>query len=264
MEPDPVTPSDASRAATMSTAPHDSDGALRQRLGRYDFDAADSALPFSARLARENGWELQHAYRVIEEYRRFVYLALRAGHPVTPPDAVDQAWHLHLLYTEDYWQRFCPQVLQQELHHMPTSGGDAERAKFRAWYARTLASYQTAFGEAPPEDIWPDVETRFADAAHFRRVNMQQLESGRKGARLETIKNVVIAMGMLTLLMVVLHPAGMATWLFLAIAIVLLALVVADIRKLGTGMSRWRQRLRSGDFDGDAGDAGCGGGCGGG
>lgn len=105
---------------------------LWQRLVAYDFDRADSELPFSARLARENHWTRTYARAVFEEYRRFVYLALRAGHPVTPSDEVDQAWHLHLLYSEQYWRRFCPEILGRDLHHYPTQGGPAERAKFRA------------------------------------------------------------------------------------------------------------------------------------
>ena len=32
----------------------------------------------------------------IEEYRKFVFLALVAGHQITPSDQVDQVWHLHL------------------------------------------------------------------------------------------------------------------------------------------------------------------------
>ncbi len=45
---------------------------------------------------------------MFDEYRRFAFLAATAGHPVTPSDAVDQAWHLHLTYSRDYWDRFCP------------------------------------------------------------------------------------------------------------------------------------------------------------
>ncbi|MEZ6192343.1 MAG: hypothetical protein R3C45_13785 [Phycisphaerales bacterium] len=48
---------------------------------------------------------------MVNEYRRFCYLAIAAGHTVTPSDEVDQAWHLHLLYTRDYWEDFCPNVL---------------------------------------------------------------------------------------------------------------------------------------------------------
>ena len=122
-------------------------------------------------MARENGWSHGRARRVVEEYRRFLFLACSAGHPVTPSDAVDQAWHLHLAYTRSYWEDLCGEVLGRPLHHGPTRGGPAEGAKFRDWYARTLASYEGAFGSPPPSDIWPAPRERFAAAPHFRRVN---------------------------------------------------------------------------------------------
>ena len=99
------------------------------------------------------------------EYQRFLYLAMVAGHPVTPSEAVDQAWHLHLVYTKSYWQQLCRDVLGRDLHHEPTTGGAHEGAKFVDWYSRTLESYQTTFGEPPPAEIWPDPARRFANAA---------------------------------------------------------------------------------------------------
>jgi hypothetical protein len=108
-----------------------------------------------ARLAGENGWTLRYAHQVIEEYLRFLYLAARAGHPVSPSAAVDKAWHLHLVYTQHYWGVLCRQVLGFELHHDPTLGGPGESAKHADWYRRTLESYRAAFGETPPAVIWP-------------------------------------------------------------------------------------------------------------
>ena len=67
-------------------------------------DDPSSSTTFTARLAKENGWKLSFARRVVEEYRRFLFLAAAAEHPVSPPDAIDQAWHLHLLYTRSYWE----------------------------------------------------------------------------------------------------------------------------------------------------------------
>ncbi|MBW4465378.1 MAG: hypothetical protein KME07_08055 [Pegethrix bostrychoides GSE-TBD4-15B] len=32
---------------------------------------------------------------MIEEYKKFLFLAIVADHPVTSLNAVDQAWHLH-------------------------------------------------------------------------------------------------------------------------------------------------------------------------
>lgn len=48
-------------------------------------------LTFSQRLARDNCWSLNYAQRVIKEYKKFAFLAVCAGHPVTPSDQVDQA-----------------------------------------------------------------------------------------------------------------------------------------------------------------------------
>jgi hypothetical protein len=144
---------------------------LYERIKTFRFDEGDSTYPFFCRLGRENGWSGTYAARAITEYRKFVFLALVAGHPVTPSDQVDQVWHLHLLYTQSYWKRFCGETLGRPLHHEPTKGGHAERDKFGSWYAATNESYRRYFGEAPPSDIWPAANTRFGDDLHFERVN---------------------------------------------------------------------------------------------
>lgn len=143
-------------------------------LSRHTFGPNDAALSFARRLARENGWSTGHTARVIEEYRRFAFLAVVAPHPVTPSDAVDQAWHLHLTYTRDYWDIFCPQVLRRPLHHGPTAGGSAEQARYFAQYADTLKSYETVFGESPPVDLWPKAARRLNDDPRARRVHPRE------------------------------------------------------------------------------------------
>ena len=130
------------------------------RLEAFGFDEPGTTLTFARRLARENGWTHAFAENVITEYRRFVFLAMEAGHPVSPSEEVDQAWHLHLTYTQSYWQRLCGEVLGRRLHHNPTKGGADEAAKFDGQYRRTLESYRRLFGEEPPAAIWPPAETR--------------------------------------------------------------------------------------------------------
>jgi hypothetical protein len=146
---------------------------LYQRLQSFSLDEANAIFPFGKRLAKENRWTLDYSQRVIEEYKKFAFLAVVAGHPVTPSDQVDQVWHLHLLYTHSYWEEFCPEILQRSLHHGPTKGGRGESDKFHDWYSKTLASYQTWFGEVPPEDIWSPSHIRFGRDIHFYRVNTQ-------------------------------------------------------------------------------------------
>jgi hypothetical protein len=142
------------------------------RILSFELDEPGAQFPFTARLAREQGWPHVFAGRVVEEYKRFIALAMLAGHPVTPSEQVDQAWHLHLVYTESYWQRLCRDTLGRELHHQPTQGGAEEGGKFTDWYGKTLASYRRIFGAEPPVDIWPAPADRFADAGCGRWVNL--------------------------------------------------------------------------------------------
>jgi hypothetical protein len=144
------------------------------RLLALDLDAADAALPFSARLARDNGWPQDFATRATEEYRKFCFLAVHAGHPVTPSDEVDQVWHLHLLYSQHYWDALCRDALGMPLHHGPTAGGAAEGRKYRSWYERTLESYRRFFGE-PPNDLWPTSSERFHEQHDFVRIDRRDV-----------------------------------------------------------------------------------------
>jgi uncharacterized protein (TIGR04222 family) len=144
---------------------------LQKRLREWSLDPPDARLSFAGTLARENGWSARHAERVIAEYRRFLYLAVAAGHPVCPSDAVDQAWHQHLLDSQGYWQEFCPRVLRQPLHHSPSRGRHGERERLGEDYRRTLESYASTFGELPPADIWPGEAERFSCRRRWRRVD---------------------------------------------------------------------------------------------
>ena len=108
---------------------------------------------------------------MVAEYKRFMALAVLAGHPVTPSEEIDQAWHLHMVYTKSYWHGFCRDILGKEIHHSPTTGGAEEGAKFQDWYAMTLASYRRIFGEEPPVEIWPVPEIRFSGAVNGRWID---------------------------------------------------------------------------------------------
>ncbi|MEM7779172.1 MAG: hypothetical protein AAF697_02130 [Pseudomonadota bacterium] len=142
---------------------------LWKRLDAHTIGPETATLSFAARLARENRWENSFTQRVIGEYKRFCYLAVTADEEVTPSDAVDQVWHLHLTYSRDYWGEFCPEILGEELHHGPTAGGAAESSRLYDQYAATLALYEDAFEQIAPPDIWPAVQRRFGkDPKAFR------------------------------------------------------------------------------------------------
>jgi hypothetical protein len=128
---------------------------LLGRIESHAFDLPGATQLFESRLAAENGWTIRFARRAIVEYWRFAFLYAATGRPVAPSDVVDQVWHLHLLYTRNYWDGFCGTVLGRPLHHEPAAGADGEQAKLGDWYADTLDRYRRCFGD-PPADIWPD------------------------------------------------------------------------------------------------------------
>lgn len=145
---------------------------IYDQLVDLPFDHQPTDFPFVKRLAVENNWTMAFAEQVLEEYRRFLLLASLNTQVVSPSDAVDQAWHLHLTYTRSYWQDLCDHVLRRPLHHEPMSGWGQDKQRFMQQYADTLAYYQTVFKEAPPATIWPSVKKRFANMPDYRRVNM--------------------------------------------------------------------------------------------
>ncbi|MFM9947244.1 MAG: glycine-rich domain-containing protein [Saprospiraceae bacterium] len=146
---------------------------LWNQISDFEFGDPDARLGFVDRLARENGWSLEYASRVSWEYKRFLFLCCVCKHSVTPSDQVDQAWHLHLLYTESYWVNFCRNTIGRDIHHGPTKGGNAEGNKFKLWYEKTLESYRKYFHTEPPADIWPDVEKRFS-GFNYRRIDLDK------------------------------------------------------------------------------------------
>jgi hypothetical protein len=146
--------------------------ALYQKIQAFALDEPNVYFTYSQRLARAHRWSNDYSQRVIEEYKKFLFLAIAAGHPVTPSVAVDEAWHLHLTYTRSYWDELCGQVLGKPLHHHPTQGGQQQRQLFENYYAQTLESYQQFFG-CPPDDIWPSSTRRFNPAEQIRQINQK-------------------------------------------------------------------------------------------
>jgi hypothetical protein len=128
---------------------------LWHRIEAYGLDDPGAIFPFSQKLAHQQQWSTQFVLRAIGEYKRFIYLCCTSNTGASPPPIVDEVWHLHLTYTVDYWQRFCGDTLQREVHHHPSRGGPGERHKHDHWYAETVKLYRQTFGEDPPADIWP-------------------------------------------------------------------------------------------------------------
>ena len=231
------------------------DPALWDRIAAFDFDGGTTARPFAARLAETCGWTARTARAAIEEYRRFLYLATVAEHPVTPSVAVDLVWHLHLTDTRGYWERLCGDTLGRPLHHVPSRGGSEEAARYRKQYEDTLAGYERAFGEAPPSRLWPHPDIRFAPRGEPRLYAPATHYRVRRGL----VRGPLAALGGAGLLWA---GGGAAGGLFLAVgglmivggAVVTLAALVGAT--FGTAEVGIAYEASGGDGDGDGG--GCG------
>ncbi len=147
---------------------------LWQRIQGFEIDNPSDELPFSSRLARENGWSREKALEAIDEYRKFIYLICVSASPLTPSEVVDQVWHLHLVYTRSYWKDFCEGVLGRPIHHEPTRGGELQALRFREQYAQTRALYEAEFGGLPPAEFWPSVSERFAAAPSLQWTDLRR------------------------------------------------------------------------------------------
>ncbi len=232
---------------------------IRRKLESFRVSPEDNQS-FLDRLSRENQWSRGFTERVYREYLRFLYLAVASEHSVTPSEQVDQVWHLHLCYSKSYWKDLCEDVLRRKLHHNPTTGGLKERARFHHQYQLTLESYRNAFEEAPPEDIWPSAETRFARAERFARVNLRHsyvVPKRRVHFAALGVASIFLLSGCQTIIDEALEGDPFSIGV-IAVAVLMIGWIV------------WKLRGRGGDGSGCGGFFGCGsecdsgcGGCGG-
>ncbi len=127
---------------------------LWEKINNFPLDEPGIKLPFSKKLAREQGWSEAFTRQAVQEYKRFIYLCCISPTGASPSGIVDKVWHQHLLYTQNYWELFCEKTLGRKIHHFPSGGGMAEKRKHAAWQEDTLQLYRQCFGEDPPEAIW--------------------------------------------------------------------------------------------------------------
>jgi uncharacterized membrane protein YgcG len=200
---------------------------------------------------------------------------------VTPSDSVDQAWHLHMVYTRSYWDELCGKTLGKPLHHGPTKGGLAEDLKFHEWYERTLKSYEQEFQEPPPADIWPGAKVRFSSARRFQRVDVADVWLVPK-EKLRAAAILIVGGAFCCLWLVACSgdeaKEGGLTYWFLGLAVLLMVVIrIAKATRLKSSVGKRSKDQGCGagcgggvsssgcGSSGDGGDSGCGGGgCGGG
>ncbi|MGB0743717.1 MAG: glycine-rich domain-containing protein [Opitutales bacterium] len=240
---------------SISGFPDEGHAELWQRICAFRFDEEGVQRTFAGRLADENVWSASYTERVIEEYRRFLFLSVVSEHVVTPSEDVDQVWHLHMCYTRSYWDGLCGTVLKQPLHHNPSLGGGNENRRYRQFYLDTLKSYERIFGEKVPADIWPDADKRFG-RQDFKRIDCT------RNLVIQKSKVRALALGILgSLLFVGCASAalghGEIPWALVVVGIIVLVLVIGS-----SGGGKGGKGGRGGGGCGGCGHS-CGSGCGG-
>lgn len=139
------------------------------KLNMMNAQGLQSFAPLAKAMEQQMGANTEMAQRVIEEYRKFLFLAMRAGHQVIPPGIINDVWMMHLQQAQNYWETLGEMITERPV----AQGLDAKsfQSMSDAW-AATLQSYEKIFGTSPPMDIWgkgPAVENPWSQALHNMR-----------------------------------------------------------------------------------------------
>jgi len=227
-------------------------------LESLEFDNPTHESSFSERLRQEHRWTALFTSRVVREYRRFLLLAATEESLMVPSEAVDQAWHLHLVHTHAYWEELCGRVIRKALHHTPSRGGDTELERHRRAYEATLARYRATFDEEPPPDIWAPTPDRFGGS--HRRVDLRNawVISKRLPWLLAAAWAVLAAIALVAFAGIRLSKSEMGAAKGLA-AIAMVVVLAGATRDRRRGGDECSSGFDCGAAGGDGGGGGCGG-----
>jgi hypothetical protein len=99
-----------------------------------------------SRIEREEGVDRETARRWFDEMLVFLDLAAESDKMISPPKAVDAAWHAFLLHTRDY-EAYCNERYGRIIHHQPT--GEPDPDAYRRAYEK-----RRSFPGSPDPLIW--------------------------------------------------------------------------------------------------------------
>jgi hypothetical protein len=113
-----------------------------------------STKAFADKISRKHQCSLSYAIKAVNEYKKFLYLAVISDFHVTPSQAIDKVWHEHILFTQAY-SIFCKEIIEYELNHHPELLPVEEQTeRYHAQYLSTIELYIKEFGKLPPANVW--------------------------------------------------------------------------------------------------------------
>jgi hypothetical protein len=113
-----------------------------------------STKAFADKISRKHNCSISYALKAVNEYKKFLYLAVISDFHVTPSQAIDKVWHEHILFTQAYGI-FCKEIIEYNLNHHPELiPMEEQTAIYHAQYLSTIELYIKEFGILPPTIIW--------------------------------------------------------------------------------------------------------------
>lgn len=145
--------------------PKKTDRRLWHRLEGYSFHERPLSRSLVDRLVAETGHPVDVCYTMVEEYRRFMYLAGSSSDTMSPSPIVDMVWRMHCEDTGAYYDDFCPRILGRTIYR-PDGDSAAPSFKDDPDYLRTLEYYTQEFGR-PQVQYWPDPDFALESLSQF-------------------------------------------------------------------------------------------------
>jgi hypothetical protein len=103
-----------------------------------------------ARISREMKCSVERAEGLFDDMIMFLWMASTTSEVRVPTPAIDEAWHVFLLFTKDYMS-FCDQYCGGYMHHQPHLGKPTDITL--ELVAPTIDHMAEAFG-GPPSRNW--------------------------------------------------------------------------------------------------------------
>jgi hypothetical protein len=108
---------------------------------------------FEHNLRKIGDWTDEATEKITAAYRRFLYLKALTGETLTPPTWVDQAWHLHMEFPEDY------AALEVAVGRPIAHWQDLSAVERTKAFDRGRQLWISEFDEFPEKTIWPTLQS---------------------------------------------------------------------------------------------------------
>lgn len=113
------------------------------------------------------------AVALFVEYKKFLLMNLISEFSIAPSGLVDEVWHLHMLFTREYFD-CCKALKGNIILHVPLiENSQSEKENLKGFYDKTLSLYEELFGVTPDLKFWPSER----EEENKKRIEEMQLEN---------------------------------------------------------------------------------------